>query len=253
MNCIHCGCTYHDGAVFCVNCGKKLHIHPLTETLKHPLFLVICILVSVSTGLNFLSQLSEIDASLSEGSLLPLRILFTIFLWLCYAKACKGAVPTGNLRQVSGTFFALQMIGYVMAGVLLSGAVFLLALSAFEVLNVAWTKESFNADVEFDLFLFFAVFLIFWALGSVLLVINLFGGQRIHRFLKALSQDTEDAKILSAQAKTVSIWMMIFGIGTAVCYMPDVLSDLAWCLTGCIDGAVWILCSILVRNHRQKL
>ena len=95
--------------------GRSGFADQLLPALKDPLFLVVCILLSISCLL-----------SLSAGSVPLIDILITVFLWLTYAQARKDIADAGHLRCVSGALYAQYVIVYVVAGLLLVVGVILM-------------------------------------------------------------------------------------------------------------------------------
>ncbi|MBE6587031.1 MAG: zinc ribbon domain-containing protein [Ruminococcaceae bacterium] len=114
MFCPKCGASLAEGAVFCHNCGYNLSgvsqdpaaapVSPLENTktkLQNPLFLAICILLTVSAGVGFFF-----------GSFDVLAILIVIGVWLVYAGS------TGENTNLIGSGIKVTSvsvkIGYVL-------------------------------------------------------------------------------------------------------------------------------------------
>ena len=104
MKCNQCGFEAAQDSLFCPQCGERMvqdasgrsgFADQLLPALKDPLFLVVCILLSISCLL-----------SLSAGSVPLIDILITVFLWLTYAQARKDIADAGHLRCVSGALYA---------------------------------------------------------------------------------------------------------------------------------------------------
>ena len=92
----------------------------ILPALKDKLYLVICILMTVSTGLSIIA-----------GSLPIIEILLTVFSWLVYSAAKKDVADTKNLRCISGAVYANYVIMNVAAVILIvCGLLFGVAFSA---------------------------------------------------------------------------------------------------------------------------
>ncbi len=248
MNCLHCGYAYHDGAIFCVNCGQKVRTNPIIYALRHPLFLVLCILVSAGAALGAM-----------KSDISPIRVLMVIFLWLCFAKARKNSVPTAQLRQISGTFFASYVANYIAAGTcILFGSLFLIfpMLGMYGFVNDL--LQEFGASVytfHDSLAVFYVLFAIagimFLVLGIGLLIMNLLGYRRIHRFLQVLYQNAEAPAALTLNVKNIRGWMIAIGVFSIVVSLGSGFWNwLSW-FSGFCDGAAWIVCSILLRKSES--
>ena len=116
MICNHCGYQANEDFAFCPNCGKSVNEGQQTagenndqqtegqvfqnvsvqadfatqkalSLFKDSLFLVICILQSVATGLSLIGKSFPI-----------IGILFTVFLWLIYSQSSKNIVSAKYMR-----------------------------------------------------------------------------------------------------------------------------------------------------------
>ena len=74
------------------NNGTAGLVNQIRLFLQDPLFLALCILYSIHTGLSLIS-----------GDLPLLSILMTIFLWLFYSQGRNGLVAPNYIRCISGT------------------------------------------------------------------------------------------------------------------------------------------------------
>jgi len=119
MKCQNCQFESEGRFDYCPNCGQptananaqpveKVSINPTADivlsALKDSAFLIICILMSVATGLQFV---------VSEFSVI--NILITIFLWLTYASAQKGFADEKHLQAISGSVYAQYILTNVLS------------------------------------------------------------------------------------------------------------------------------------------
>ena len=271
MFCPNCGSQMMDGTIFCTNCGSPMTPRSIIvrgerviAALRDPLFLVICILWSISAVMTlFIAGFPDV-----------ITVLLTIFFWLTFAKARRGETPQNQLRCISGVVYAQYIIGFVASGVFFLLGVLMIV---FGVATKGQLPEldSFPWEYFPNLFLDLgsAVFTVFFVImgfamffgGGVSLVINLLGTRRIHRFAKSVYQNAyEDAPL--PEAKAAHIWLMILGIISAVgvpnSLMALIISGsslggasaevLVSALSMACSAAVSILASVLVKKYYCK-
>lgn len=270
MFCPNCGSQMMDGTIFCTNCGSPMTPRSMIvrgerviAALQDPLFLVICILWSISALMQ-----------LTNGFFNVIPVLLTIFLWLVFAKARRGETPQKQLRCISGVVYAQYIIIYVLAGVMLlagmlclvfgttfigRGGILLPDLSEFAL---KYLPEQF-----WDTFDVLGVaFFVGLGIGLILaaaayVVVNILGFRRVHRFAKSVYENAY-SDVFLPDAKAARIWLMIFGIASAA-QVPNsllamVISGVEYgsastgfvslLASGC-SAAVTILASILIKKH----
>lgn len=269
MFCPNCGSQMMDGTIFCTNCGSPMTPRSMIvrgnrviTALQDPLFLVICILWSISA----LVQLIIV------GFPDVITVLLTIFFWITFAKARRGETPQNQLRCISGVVYAQYIIGFVASGVFFLLGVLMIV---FGVATKGRLPElnSFLWDYFPNLFLgsgsaFIIVFFVIMGFslifgGGVSLVINLLGYRRIHRFAKSVYENAYSDMPLP-DAKAARIWLMIFGIISAA-QIPNYLlvmvtsgvesgsvSGFILSLASGCNVAVAILASVLVKKYYCK-
>lgn len=121
MKCANCGFESEQNYSVCPQCQANTQSNPAAQkilcVLKDPLFLVICILMSISCAI-----------SLAADNLPLINILITVFLWLTYAQSRKEIADAKHLRFISGAVYANYVINYVIAGlVVILGVIFAVA------------------------------------------------------------------------------------------------------------------------------
>lgn len=217
MKCNFCGFEHEEDLTFCPSCGKQLtdgslSLNPMADRISNllgdGLFLVICILMSVGALVGLL---------LGDG--LPVfDILFTIFLWICFTKAKIGFIEYTHVRLVSGTIFAYYIVNFVVAGLLtliglLSGSIFSAISSSSYLMDEIANQIEFESDIFEGLMgVIGGIFLVVFILIAVaVILINIFGVRKIHKFVKSLYESIEFNENKIAFAKAAITWLIVLG------------------------------------------
>lgn len=267
MKCINCGNEIAENSAFCTFCGSPVSsaeqpeaplnaVHQkMLDIFKDKLFLALCILVSASAGFSLIS-----------GNVPLLRILFTIFLWLIYAKAAKNMVDIKNMRNVSGTVFASYVVTWVLIGLL--GLVCVIGFIAFVVLGNSPEITSIMSEIlteaeysiegfdEISSLMLGSGAIIIMAIGIIALfvigiavaLINVFGMGSIHKFTKSLYSSAEIGDFRVEKLNTAKNWLLVFGILNCITAVSSISDFKDFIANGCV-GAVYILAYILVKKH----
>lgn len=257
MKCSTCGFEAAQDSLFCPQCGERLILEhapirtlkaKLLPALRDPLFLVLCILMSVSCFL-----------SLSFSALPLINILITVFLWLTYSQANKDIADASHLRCVSGALFAQYVLNFVTAGLLLVlGVILAIVFSAvsssmpdlwgelgqFEGLGtIAKLLSSFSG----------AAFLIICSLGAVILVVfNIFTTRYLHKFVQSVYRSVEQDADQIKYAKAATIVLFILGglmaVSTLTCFISYDIND---CIINAASCGCYIVGGLLVHKHTK--
>lgn len=259
MKCTNCGLETQQDFLRCPNCDAEASLPVSTadsasgsilRALKDPLFLVICILMSVSCLL-----------SLSAGSVDVISILITVFLWLTYAQSRKDIADAKHLRCVSGTVYAQYVINYVLAGlVLLMGVIFAVAFS-FIVQSPDFTRDLLSAFIEVDdttamlVQTFFSasgilVLVIFAFIAGIILLINIFTMRYFHRFAQSVYQSIETGTLALKHTNAAKLCLFIVSgcsaIGTLSTLAASGLLDALSSATGC---AITLIAGLMIQKY----
>ncbi|MBQ7045532.1 MAG: zinc ribbon domain-containing protein [Clostridia bacterium] len=230
MRCINCGFDFPDNTEFCPNCGcaapkpqgnsffnaASSAAETVTNVLRDPLFLVICILISASTVIGLLNNTFNI-----------FNILYAIFLWLVYFNSKKEAVDSKLLRNLSGMVFAVFIFNFVIIGIFfLAGITVAAAINLVgsdpellnQVLNYIGEFDPASIDAFKDLlslsgFFFFSVFTVLMALSGVL---NFFSYKKIHNFAKSVADSVQNGVLDLKSITATKVWLIIFAIAEAI-------------------------------------
>lgn len=265
MKCNNCGYELEASFPYCPNCGNaQTSVAPeapavpvntaamrFLPALKDKLFLVLCILVSVSCAMTLFSTGPDV-----------ISILFTIFLWLTFAKAQQDIADEKYLRCISGTYYAHYVILNVSAiimivlGVLLSAVLDVLLADESFVGEITGALDSFAPGVGSQLSGLFAagmgiVFMVIFILvGVIMLVINLFSNRYIHRFAKSVYKSIEAGQLELQHVNAAHGWLWAFGIFSGIGFLGNLASgDVLLILSSGASAAASIISALLVKKH----
>lgn len=272
MKCDNCGFENADTNAFCINCGNSLKeqqpvasepalsseptptisVNPVAEkviwVLKDNLFLAICILTSVLTGTSLLS-----------GSLNVIGVLFTIFLWLIFAKTKKNLVDVANMRRVSGTIFANYVIGWVAFGCIAFLTVIIIAIGGAgslyldEILAKLDLGSLYNglASLTAGIFVFgLLVFAMIIILAAIL--VSIFAFCTIHKFAKSLYVSVLTGVFNLEKVDAAKNWLLALGIIEGISALSSISNIWAFLATGC-SAAIYFIAYALIKKHFKPI
>ena len=280
MFCKNCGSPVDDGAKFCKNCGGKIaeaedvkaeepvteevKVEPAAITVSEPvssnpvkakleeilsgqIFLILAVLLSVSAVF-----------SLAVGSFNVITVLFVIFTWLAFAAAKKNDLQPSHIRNVSGTFFAVEILLWVAVGLFGVLAITVLALgSSFGARFASILNQYSGTHLNIPSFAYggaavsVIIFVALLVVIAVIIVMNL-GYITIHKFFRSLYQSLDSGVASLEKAKAASGWCLALGIisgigalgslgGTASSFMSFIASG--------SFAAVWILLYVMIKKY----
>lgn len=247
MKCPYCSCeTLEEGARFCPQCGNavpqpEMQVQqPNTGVfgiLQDGMFLALCVLLTAACLFAAASKNFSV-----------LTILYTIFLWIAYAKSRKGIVAAEQLRCVSGTVFAEYVIGWIGVGALVLLGIVFFVLPEHEVFELLkdynnWTLP--GTLVLQDVLHWMGVVMLIAA--AVAFIVNYFAIGRMHRLAKSVYQNAQDATVPLKGARTVRNWLWVLGILSILGGM-DVIGSAAFFADAC-SGAAAIVSALLIQKH----
>ena len=251
MKCNFCGYESQEDFAVCPVCSQNVApaapVNPVGEkvmaALKDKLFLVLCILMTAAAGLSLIS-----------GRVPVLEALFSIFLWLAYSKAKNNVVDTNQLKNVSGTVYAQYVLMNVAAGIfLVCGVVCALLMG---VLGMAdFSEELLSQFGEFNLNIGGAlamasgwiIFVVFAIAAGLILVINLLGWRKIHRFAKSVYQSINTYTDGVVYANAAKNWILAFGIIDGISALTS--GDFMTILVGGAGAAASIIAYLLLNKY----
>ncbi len=232
MKCVSCGIDVENGDA-CPNCGAPITptvaANPVTQWMltlfKDKLFLILCILLSVSCGFQLLHK----EFPLIEG-------LIAVFLWVVFARARKDIASTKYLRAVSGTVFAQYVVLFVLSGLLaLLGAVisiiFSMASHNTDLMNKILDTVGAIDEVPLIKIVIATsgaqVFRLFALMAILLMVFNLLSMRPMHRLAKSVYQCLDQGIWELEKVDAAKGWLWVLSILSGI----SVLSSL-------IDGEI---------------
>lgn len=225
MKCGKCGWETDQNIAFCPRCDQclipeKAPVDTFTAkilpVLRDPLFLVVCILLSVTCLM-----------SLTAGSVPLINILITVFLWLTYAQARKGIADASHLRCVSGAVYASYVISYVLAIlVLVIGVILAVALNAISGSMAGLWDAVMGELAQEEAFAFLMAVLpsvsgaviiaLCFIVALLVMVFTLFTMRYLHRFAKSVYRSIEQGADELKYVKAAKVVLFILG-GLTVC------------------------------------
>lgn len=262
MKCNHCGFEAAPNSLFCPQCGERMpQIEAPTgafsarilPALKDPLFLVVCILLSVSCLM-----------SLSAGSVPLIDILITVFLWLTYVQAQKDVADAEHLRCVSGAIYARYVINYVVAGlVLVVGVIFAIAFNILtHSMDGFWEtllREVADAEAVASLMSILpsvsgAVILIVCAFAAaIMIVLNIFMMRYLHRFAQSVYRSIQQGENALKYADIAKILLFILGgIAAVSCLSALFTFQFGSLIAYASSGGSAILSGLLIRKYLEQ-
>lgn len=265
MKCNNCGYEAEGEFAYCPSCGSSQNpvvaeapAEPVNTAatrvltaLKDKLFLALCILVSVSCAMTLFSSGPDV-----------ISILFTIFLWLTFAKAQQGVADEKYLRCISGTYYAHYVILNVAAIIMIVAGIL-----CSSVLNVLLADESFVGEISgmldgyapgvgsqlsglFTAGLGILFMIIFILAGVIMLLINLFSNRYIHRFAKSVYQSIEAGQLQLQHINAAYGWLWVFGIFSGISCLSNLASgNVLLILSSGTNAAASIIAALLVKKH----
>ncbi len=255
MYCEKCGTPYTEGDTFCSNCGtslkgNSLKGNSLLDALKHPLFLVLCILITGGCGLAIINK-----------ELSVISILLTIFFWLTYASAAKGMVSQKHLRCISGTIFASYVVNFVIFGAIAFVGI-MMAIVLPLVGTGSWIASFVEIETELqELHEVFAggiagmtflsitaiVLLIVCLIVAVVgIVLNILGFRKIHKFAQSVYLNAYSENPIFYKPSVVCGWLIVFSVFFGLSALSNLEESFLWFLeegaycAACIVGHIWI-------------
>ncbi|MBQ8203519.1 MAG: hypothetical protein IJZ75_04490 [Clostridia bacterium] len=258
MKCEKCGFEYDEAIGACPNCKgeflEPVSVNPAADKvlnlLKDGLFLVICIIVSVSCL-----------ASLSTGGMPLLQILMAVFLWLAFAQGRKNIADSSQLRNVSGTIYAnYVLVNVAVICVIVSGALFGLAWQFItdasmaqelidEIISTVGIENTYMVETLFNISGTLVAGIIA-AVGVVGLLINVLGFRKIHRLAKSTYISVDTCVPNFENARGAKNWMIAFAVFELVSAASGLfLWQVNSAVTGACSGVCLILGSILVDKY----
>ena len=243
-----------------------------------PLFLAICILMTVMVAMQFVTERKSI-----------LNLLFMIAGWVTYGKAKGKDVPLGGMKFMKGVIVARYVLNYVFGGCVIACGVGLISyyfvagvtiedllnrgiyianqISSVPVLGdvavaiVQAIVDAYNSAVsavysvagELEISLFESIFVTSTAMGialfgALVLLFNVLYTRRVKLFAGSLCENAEDPNVEILKARAVKNWFMVLGILTAIGAL-FMFGNILGIISVGVSAAVLICGSVFVKNN----
>lgn len=261
MKCPHCEYERSEAFAFCPKCGKPSTRDPesvvvcptprILAFIKNDLFLVICILLTVSVA-----------TSLFSGGFNIINILITIFAWLTYAGGRKNVVEHNHIRVISGSIYAMYVINNVAAIIMaVTGAIYSVTMLGLPFLSGINIEKIITEEIGpmitvsaavlaliSAMAMFLGLFLI--VIAIIMLILNVAGLKKIHLFIQSLYKSAEAGEENLVGANKVQPWIIIFAVITVLSALSSISSgELMEFLSNGIFAAALIIFSVLIGKH----
>lgn len=268
MKCTNCNFETTQDFTYCPNCGSAQNSEPVAEPvslnpaadkifalLKDNLFLVVCILITVSAA-----------TSVINGAIPLFTILIAIFLWCIYSSAQKGFVNENQLRNISGTVYASYIVTNVLAGIFVFLGLLMSAMSSFlsslklsDILNeLSLEFNEFDVDISDFLYdlpqnivsiigILSAITFIF--IAAVILIFNILGVRKIHRFIKSVYMGVMYQNPNFEKVNAARNWILVFAIFSGISALFSLTGGLLTFASTGTQSVAMILVYILIDKY----
>ena len=241
--------------------------YDLKKIFSGPLFLTLCIMISVLTCIEF--------ALLSVNVLM---VLLTIGMWISYSKARDGEKLGTGAVMVSGTLKAMKILLWVSTGIFFFAGIVTVLLSDLFVSNVETLVDAYLPEIKsslesigiadfeieseiFELLESFDVMglssfdaisivitvagIIFATVALIMVLMNVFYFRKLHLFAKSICEYEKGNTDEIIYANAVSNWLMVFGVLSAV----NAFLSFDMFITGGLTAVLYILSSVFIKKN----
>lgn len=239
---------------------------------SQPLYLAICILVTVLTAIQFIASGFQL-----------LTLLFMIAGWVTFGKAKKKESPLSGIKFTHGVLVAKYVLQYIAGGMLILAGLGLVSLHfttgvTFESL----LEQAYNGTAQIgslpyvgdtakevlvsimnayhsaissvnvvgidagamESIIFISVAMCIALAGAIVLLFNILYTRRLCIFTKSIGENIQDPNAEILKARAVKNWLMVMGVLTAIGVL-----NLKHFVTIGVSAAILICGSIFVKNN----
>ena len=268
MKCIRCGAENPDGAKYCSGCGEPMTVQQDNDFSAERTFAEE---PTVNAGFGFREKLLSLLSpwiltlailetasaviGLANHDLAIFPILFAIFAWMFYAAGKKGTFDQKSIRRFAAVSRAQYILCLVVVCIL--GVVGVLAFVAApfgdnlpeNIYTYAEGELEFVEDFGSTAVLIVCG-IVFLTIAAVILIFNLCGYKKIHKYLHSLAQSGETDIYAPEKPVQAGKWMLAFGILSAVGALIGGV-DIGLISGGC-TAAVYIIGYVIVNKLEGK-
>ncbi len=268
MKCEKCGYEQESAFEICPECSKIIpdqevsvveipsidingnpSVDKLRAALKNPLFLVLCILFTVSCGLSIIG-----------GGFSVIHILLAIFFWIIFAETKKGLINIKNLKTVSGIVYAQYAINNVAAIILMvCGAIVSVSMAlVMFVPNLSGLlsqitdeldKIFVDLSIKFTGALGIVLGLLVILSGFVWLVLNNLSTKKIHRFTKSIYKCALDGDAQFSKPNAAKNWLIVFGVCMVLYAIATIVGNVFLGVSLLFEAASTIIAAIMIDKY----
>ena len=238
MKCTNCGFESQEEFTYCASCGTKVEINneqtvtnKFLSILKDKLYLMFCIFLSVYCVF-----------SIAGGAIPIIVILACVFGWIAYAKAQKDTLDYDQIKNLSGCLYAQYVITNVVTIICIVVGILLIVFAG--ALHTA-SDLIFSLANEFNIYLWdlgdtaqgvatligYIAGAVFLVVGIVLLLINILGVKKIHKFTKSIhtsiKTQVEDYKCITSAKKWLYFFAIVSGISLVSTLATNVINSIS--------------------------
>ena len=274
--CPFCGYSQDGGSTYMFRGDGIADLY--RDVFRDPLFMIICILMTVAAALSFVSKESGSgNITISVG---VLEILYVIALWLIFAAARNQNRFSGTgLAMASGVVKATYIITWIVAGIVLVAGVLVLVFGPLAIDNIDWDFTRSATVVQASLISpgpgssgsiplpegfewiegldgldgldripyitsisVRAIGVIMMIAAVVVILINIFYIRNLHKFTKSLCTSLASDQYQVVKANTSSVWLLV----SAIVSVLGIVGSISL-ISGVVDAMSVIrqLCTIL--------
>lgn len=247
MKCQKCGSDNIYGAKFCQSCGNALGAeftdgvtNRVLGLVRDKMYLAMCILVSAQSFFG-----------LTVGNFNVIAILLTVFMWMVYADGTKNTVDSNKIRNISGTVYAMYIVGIVVSVLMIFAGLLSIGFSGVltPIIRNLLSKSGiplFIAGLFSSLTAIIAVFLVVAAV--VFAIFSIFGVKSIHGFVKSVYMSCGGAGNRIANVTKARTWLMVFGVLNVISLFCGIRNFSAFLSAGS-GAASLIIAGILIKKY----
>ena len=243
--------------------------YDLKKIFSGPLFLTLCIMISVLTCVE-----------LAFSNVNVLMVLLTIGMWISYSKARDGEKLGTGAVMISGTLKAMKILLWVSTGIFFFAGMVAVLLSDWLVSDVGdiidaylpeitFSLESMgiaDVDIESEIFglldsleamglssfevisiVITAVGIVISAIALIMVLMNVFYFRKLHLCAKSICEYEKGNTDEIIYVNAVSNWLMVLGILSAVSAAISLGGGSM--ITEAVTAALYILASVFIKKN----
>lgn len=289
MVCKFCNTQVDENFEFCPNCGAKVHsdaqpengsaqqnaapYQPNVAPVQQPgvwdlfksvfssnMFLIICILMSVSPVVSIISS-AMINIQTLIGSLISsiLVILIVVSMWRLYFAASQngGLMPMASSFNTIKVVVTIQWI-FIWISVALVGIAALICLAGSSFIHDIINEISRDLDYEAAAILrdvsglIGGVFFLVLAItDAIIILINIFFIGNARKCTASFADTAGFARFAFNKLGVVQGWLMVSGICTAITAVSAATINIWSCISTACSAVAYIMMSVMLGNIKN--